>query len=123
MKNKFNSSVLHNGYVYGLDEGILSCLDVNTGERKWKDGRYGYGQVLLAGGHLIVTSDNGEIALVKASPDRVHRSGALRGLEGPDVELSGDRRWAVARAQLKRDGCVRYFSEVVATKKHKKRKC
>src|SRR6185503_6223596 len=40
MKNKFNSSVLHEGYVYGLDEGILTCLDVNTGARKWKGGRY-----------------------------------------------------------------------------------
>jgi outer membrane protein assembly factor BamB len=82
MKNKFNSSVLYNGYVYGLDEGILVCLDVNTGERKWKEGRYGYGQVLLAGGHLIVTSDQGDIALVKASPDKyteVARFSALQG--------------------------------------------
>lgn len=82
MKNKFNSSVLHNGYVYGLDEGILVCLDVNTGERKWKDGRYGYGQLILAGNHLIVTSDQGEIALVKASPDgytEVTRFPALSG--------------------------------------------
>jgi len=82
MKNKFNSSVLHNGYVYGLDEGILTCLDVNTGERKWKEGRYGYGQVILAGGHLIVTSDKGEVALVKASPDgysEVARFAALQG--------------------------------------------
>jgi len=82
MKNKFNSSVLHNGYVYGLDEGILTCLDVNTGERKWKGGRYGYGQVLLASGHLIVTSDTGDLALVKASPDQyteVARFTALKG--------------------------------------------
>ncbi len=82
MKNKFNSSVLHNGYVYGLDEGILVCLDVNTGERKWKDGRYGYGQLILAGNHLIVTSDKGEVALVKASPDaytEVARFEALKG--------------------------------------------
>ena len=82
MKNKFNSSVLHNGYVYGLDEGILVCLDVNTGERKWKEGRYGYGQVLLAGGHLIITSDQGEIALVKATPaqySEVVRFAALQG--------------------------------------------
>jgi outer membrane protein assembly factor BamB len=82
MKNKFNSSVLHNGYVYGLDEGILVCLDVNTGERKWKDGRYGYGQIILAGNHLIVTSDKGEVALVNASPDRyteVARFPALNG--------------------------------------------
>ena len=82
MKNKFNSSVLHNGHVYGLDEGILTCLDVNTGERKWKGGRYGYGQVLLASGNLIVTSDSGELALVKASPDQyteVARFAALQG--------------------------------------------
>jgi outer membrane protein assembly factor BamB len=70
MKNKFNSSVLHNGYIYGLDEGILVCLDVNTGERKWKEGRYGYGQVILAGNHLILTSDQGDLALVNASPDK-----------------------------------------------------
>ena len=82
MKNKFNSSVLHQGYVYGLDEGILSCVDVNTGERKWKGGRYGYGQVLLASGHLIVMSDQGELVLVKASPDQhteVARFSALQG--------------------------------------------
>ena len=83
MKNKFNSSVLHNGHVYGLDEGILTCLDVNTGERKWKGGRYGYGQVLLASGHLIITNgDTGEVALVKASPDQyseVARFAALKG--------------------------------------------
>jgi outer membrane protein assembly factor BamB len=82
MKNKFNSSVLYNGYIYGLDEGILTCLDVNTGERKWKDGRYGYGQVLLASGNLILTSDTGDLALVKASPDgytEVARFSALQG--------------------------------------------
>jgi outer membrane protein assembly factor BamB len=82
MKNKFNSSVLHNGYVYGLDEGILVCLDVNTGERKWKDGRYGYGQVILAGNHLIVTSDKGELALVKASPDQYTEVARFPALEG-----------------------------------------
>jgi len=82
MKNKFNSSVLYNGYVYGLDEGILVCLDVNTGERKWKDGRYGYGQVILAGDHLIVTSDQGDVALVKATPSQyteVARFPAVKG--------------------------------------------
>ena len=82
MKNKFNSSVLHNGYVYGLDEGILVCLDVNTGERKWKDGRYGYGQLILAGNHLIVTSDQGDIALVKASPDGYSEVARFTALEG-----------------------------------------
>jgi len=82
MKNKFNSSVLHDGYIYGLDEGILTCLDVNTGNRKWKGGRYGYGQIILASDHLIVMSDSGELALVKATPNEfteVARFGALEG--------------------------------------------
>jgi outer membrane protein assembly factor BamB len=82
MKNKFNSSVLHEGFVYGLDEGILTCLDVNTGARKWKGGRYGYGQVLLASGHLIVMSDTGELALVKASPNEYSEVARFAALEG-----------------------------------------
>ncbi|MGI8898330.1 MAG: PQQ-binding-like beta-propeller repeat protein [Pyrinomonadaceae bacterium] len=82
MKNKFNSSVLHEGHVYGLDEGILTCLDVNTGERKWKGGRYGYGQVILASGHLIVSSDAGELALVKATPQQYAEVARFPALEG-----------------------------------------
>lgn len=82
MKNKFNSSVLHKGYVYGLDEGILSCVDVNTGERKWKGGRYGYGQVLLAGDHLIVMSDAGELVLLRATPDQHSEVARFAALEG-----------------------------------------
>lgn len=82
MKNKFNSSVLHNGYVYGLDEGILTCLDVATGERKWKGGRYGYGQLLLASGHLIIISDSGELALVAAVPDKYSELSRFSALSG-----------------------------------------
>jgi outer membrane protein assembly factor BamB len=82
MKNKFNSSVLHEGHVYGLDEGILTCLDVKTGERKWKGGRYGYGQVLLASGHLIVLSHTGELALVKATPGEYTEVAKFAALEG-----------------------------------------
>jgi outer membrane protein assembly factor BamB len=82
MKNKFNSSVLHQGYVYGLDEGILTCLDVNTGERKWKGGRYGYGQILLASGHLIVMSDTGELVLLRATPDQQTEVARFKAIEG-----------------------------------------
>ena len=68
LKNKFSSSVYSQGYIYGVDEDILTCLDAATGERKWKDGRFGYGQVLLAQDHLIILSGNGELALVRATP-------------------------------------------------------
>lgn len=81
MKNQFTSSVLHEGYIYGLDESILACLDAATGELKWKGGRYGYGQVMLASGHLIVLTEDGDLALVRATPEshtstetRTHRN-------------------------------------------------
>jgi outer membrane protein assembly factor BamB len=69
MKNKFTSSVLHQGYIYGLDEAILGCVDAATGELKWKGGRYGYGQILLAGDHIIVLTEDGELVLVKATSE------------------------------------------------------
>jgi outer membrane protein assembly factor BamB len=82
MKNKFNSSVIQNGYAYGLDEGILTCVDLATGDRKWKGGRYGYGQVIFASDHLIVISEQGELALVKASPDKYEEVTKFQAIEG-----------------------------------------
>jgi outer membrane protein assembly factor BamB len=68
MNNNFSSSVLHDGFIYGLDGSILACVDASTGELKWKGGRYGSGQLILASGHLIVLTEQGELALVRADP-------------------------------------------------------
>ncbi len=82
MKNKFSSSVLHDGYIYGLDEAILACIDAETGQLRWKGGRYGYGQLLLAGDHLIVLTERGELALVRATPDRHEEVAWFPAIEG-----------------------------------------
>ena len=82
MKNKLSSSVLLDGYVYGLDEGILSCVDVATGRVAWKAGRYGHGQLLLAGDCLVITTETGELALVRATPDRHEELARVPGIEG-----------------------------------------
>jgi outer membrane protein assembly factor BamB len=82
MKNKFTSSVLHQGHIYGLDEAILACVDAATGEQKWKGGRYGYGQVMLASGHLIVTAENGDLALVRATPEGHQELARFSAIEG-----------------------------------------
>jgi outer membrane protein assembly factor BamB len=68
MNNNFSSSVVHDGFIYGLDGSILACVDASTGELKWKGGRYGSGQVMLVSGHLIVLTEQGELALVRADP-------------------------------------------------------
>jgi len=82
MKNQFTSSVLQDGFIYGLDEAILACVDAATGELKWKGGRYGYGQVMLASGHLVVLSEDGDLALVRATPERHQEIARFPVLEG-----------------------------------------
>jgi outer membrane protein assembly factor BamB len=82
MKNKFNSSVLYQGYIYGLDDAILACIDAKTGELKWKGGRYGYGQLLLAGSHLIVVTEQGDVVLVRATPEGHQELARFSAIEG-----------------------------------------
>jgi outer membrane protein assembly factor BamB len=82
MRCKFSSPVLHEGYLYGLDEGVLVCLDTKTGERKWRGERYGHGQLLLTNGQLLITSEQGELALVKATPDGYQELTRLQAISG-----------------------------------------
>ena len=100
MKNKFNSSVLHDGHVYGLDEGVLSCMELATGEVKWKARGYGYGQVVLASGHLIITTEEGEVALVRAAPGAHAEVARFSALEGRtwNVPAIADGRLLVRNA-------------------------
>ena len=82
MKNRQSTSVLRDGFIYGLDEGILACIDAATGDLKWKGGRYGHGQVLLAGDRLVVTTEEGELALVAASPEKFQEIARAPAIDG-----------------------------------------
>ena len=82
MKNKFSGSVLIDGYIYGLDESILACLDAATGELMWKGGRYGYGQLLAAGDHLVVLTERGDLVLVRATPEGHEELAGFRAIDG-----------------------------------------
>lgn len=68
LKLKFNEAVAHDNHVYGLDDGILACVDAGTGQRRWKGGRYRFGHVLLWHDKLLVQAEDGAVALVEASP-------------------------------------------------------
>ena len=101
MKNKFASSVLIDGYIYGLDESILACIDAATGELMWKGGRYGYGQILAAGDHLVVLTEHGELVLVRATPDGHQEVAGFDAIDGKtwNVPAMADGRILVRNAR------------------------
>jgi outer membrane protein assembly factor BamB len=84
LKPYFSDYVIHNGYAYGFDGAILSCIDLNDGARKWKGGRYGQGQLVLLADQdaLLVVSEEGELALVSATPDGFKELARTPGLDG-----------------------------------------
>ena len=69
MKAKFTNVVHHDGYIYGLDDGVFVCLDPADGQRKWKRGRYGHGQILLVGNKLIIQTEDGDLVLLRPDPE------------------------------------------------------
>lgn len=64
MLTHFSNVVLRDGYLIGLDDGVLTAQDISTGEPLWTGNRYGHGQILQAGNLLLVQSETGDIALV-----------------------------------------------------------
>jgi outer membrane protein assembly factor BamB len=80
LKAKFSTPVLYRGHVYGLDDGILTCVDGHTGKRRWKHGGYGHGQLLLAGDRLLVQTEAGSVVLVEPSPDGLKERGKVAAL-------------------------------------------
>lgn len=94
LKPKFTNLVRKGNYVYGLDEGVLTCLDLEQGNRQWKDGRYGHGQILLIDDLLLVQAESGDVALVEISPEKAReraRFPALKGKTWNNPVLVGDR--------------------------------
>lgn len=102
---KFTNFVVRDGHAYGLSDGVLQCVAIEDGEEVWRDGRYGHGQILLAGdlpgvageqtgGLLLVQGEQGEIAAVEATPDEFRELGRFQALEGKtwnNPVLVGDR--------------------------------
>ncbi len=84
LKPYYNDFVVHKGHAFGFDGGILACIDLKDGKRKWKRGRYGFGQLVLLSDQdlLLVLSEEGELVLVKAELDQFMELARVPAIEG-----------------------------------------
>ncbi len=84
LKPDFTDLVVYQGYAYGNDAGIWTCIDLKTGERKWKGGHYGKGQALLLedSGLLLIAAEQGQVVLVSADPAAFTEIASFNALEG-----------------------------------------
>jgi outer membrane protein assembly factor BamB len=84
LKPDFTDFVTYQGYVYGVDGGIFTCVDLKNGERKWKGGRYGKGQVLLLenSGLLLISTEQGDVTLLRADPSAHEEVASFKAISG-----------------------------------------
>ncbi|MDX1929699.1 MAG: PQQ-binding-like beta-propeller repeat protein [Pirellulaceae bacterium] len=94
LRTKFTSCVVKDGHAYGLNDGILECVNLENGKRTWKKGRYRHGQVLLVGETLVITAENGSVVLVATDPKELRELASLPvigDVTWNTAALSGDR--------------------------------
>ncbi|HEX7861270.1 MAG TPA: PQQ-binding-like beta-propeller repeat protein [Verrucomicrobiae bacterium] len=84
LKPDFTDFVVHEGHLFGIDGGFMTCVDVKTGQRKWRDGRYGKGEVVLLENSkaLLVAAEDGRVALVEANATEFKEVASFKALEG-----------------------------------------
>lgn len=93
LKAKFANPVARDGFIYGLDDGMFTCLDLKDGAQLWKEGRHGHGQGLLVGDLFLLMAEGGELILLRptpAGPGELHRFRVFSAKTWNPIALAGD---------------------------------
>ena len=94
LKAKFAHLFHREGCVFGLDDGVLACVDLRDGSLRWKEGRYGHGQGLLVGDLYLLMAESGELVLLRptpAAPNELARFRVFHSKTWNPLALAGDR--------------------------------
>jgi outer membrane protein assembly factor BamB len=81
MKTKLGNVLVRDGFVYGLDGVTMECIELETGKKLWKKRRrpdFGHGQILLVGKLILILTEQGELVLIEANPQRYRELASLQ---------------------------------------------
>jgi len=118
MKPAFSDMVYHNGFIYGFDGTIFCCVDAASGTRRWREGRYGAGQVLLLAdqGALIVTTEDGQVILLRCNPEHSEELGRVPAVSGKTwnhAAVAGDRLYVRSDGEM---ACLQLKATAIAAR-------
>jgi len=82
LKTKFTNVAVKDGFAYGLSDGILECVDLSSGIRRWKKGRLGHGQLLRLADVLMVLAEDGMVWQIATNPEKYQVLGRFPAVEG-----------------------------------------
>src|SRR5262249_61612273 len=66
MKNHHGGVVLVDGYLYGFNDSILTCLEFGSGRVMWRDRSVGKGSLTFADGNLYIQGEDNTDGLAAA---------------------------------------------------------
>ena len=78
MMNHHGGVVLLDGYLYGFNNAILSCIEFATGKTVWRDRSVGKGTLIYADGNLYLLSENNVVGLAEATPTGYKEKGRFQ---------------------------------------------
>lgn len=101
----FSDMVYHDGYLYGFDGTVFCCVDAASGARRWREGRYGAGQVVLLAdqGVMIVASEFGQAILLRCNPEKNEELGSVQAISGKawnHPAIAGGRLYVRSDAEM-----------------------
>jgi len=86
LRTKLSNLAIYEGHAYGLSDGILQCVDIETGKQQWKRGRYLHGQLLIAGDVLLIIGErDGIVRMIELNPQKMNVLGEFKALSTDNI--------------------------------------
>jgi outer membrane protein assembly factor BamB len=81
------------GFLYGTTAQAMLCIEFATGNVKWEERALGAASLMHADGRLYLHGENGDVALVEATPDGYREKGRFTPPDQPKRLNQMEKAW------------------------------